>query len=128
MEKKVGRNDPCPCGSGKKYKNCHYGKETEKKPTYTPTGKRKFTAKVISVSDKSQAVFQSIPPIPTAAEPMENLKFDQTKTSYQVKDKGQTSFKREENEKTPESQKGAPELPPGGFDQTKTDFREKKKD
>ena len=22
-EKKVGRNDPCPCGSGKKYKNCH---------------------------------------------------------------------------------------------------------
>ncbi|HJV45788.1 MAG TPA: preprotein translocase subunit SecA [Bacillota bacterium] len=22
-ENKVGRNDPCPCGSGKKYKNCH---------------------------------------------------------------------------------------------------------
>jgi preprotein translocase subunit SecA len=22
-EAKVGRNDPCPCGSGKKYKNCH---------------------------------------------------------------------------------------------------------
>ena len=22
-EKKVGRNDPCPCGSGLKYKNCH---------------------------------------------------------------------------------------------------------
>ncbi len=21
--KKIGRNDPCPCGSGKKYKNCH---------------------------------------------------------------------------------------------------------
>ena len=20
---KVGRNDPCPCGSGKKYKQCH---------------------------------------------------------------------------------------------------------
>jgi preprotein translocase subunit SecA len=20
---KVGRNDPCPCGSGKKYKYCH---------------------------------------------------------------------------------------------------------
>ena len=26
VEKKVGRNDPCPCGSGKKYKQCH-GKE-----------------------------------------------------------------------------------------------------
>jgi preprotein translocase subunit SecA len=23
VEKKVGRNDPCPCGSGKKYKVCH---------------------------------------------------------------------------------------------------------
>jgi preprotein translocase subunit SecA len=22
-EQRVGRNDPCPCGSGKKYKNCH---------------------------------------------------------------------------------------------------------
>jgi preprotein translocase subunit SecA len=22
-KQKVGRNDPCPCGSGKKYKNCH---------------------------------------------------------------------------------------------------------
>ncbi|MBI5217610.1 MAG: preprotein translocase subunit SecA [Bacteroidia bacterium] len=26
VEKKTGRNEPCPCGSGKKYKNCH-GKE-----------------------------------------------------------------------------------------------------
>jgi preprotein translocase subunit SecA len=23
VEQKTGRNDPCPCGSGKKYKNCH---------------------------------------------------------------------------------------------------------
>ena len=23
---KIGRNDPCPCGSGKKYKKCCYGK------------------------------------------------------------------------------------------------------
>jgi len=23
VEKKTGRNEPCPCGSGKKYKNCH---------------------------------------------------------------------------------------------------------
>ena len=27
-EKKPGRNDPCPCGSGKKYKNCH-GREEQ---------------------------------------------------------------------------------------------------
>ncbi|MDV4149028.1 SEC-C metal-binding domain-containing protein, partial [Enterococcus faecalis] len=23
VDKKVGRNDLCPCGSGKKFKNCH---------------------------------------------------------------------------------------------------------
>ena len=23
QDPKVGRNDPCPCGSGKKYKHCH---------------------------------------------------------------------------------------------------------
>jgi preprotein translocase subunit SecA len=23
VEKRVGRNDPCPCGSGKKFKSCH---------------------------------------------------------------------------------------------------------
>ena len=26
---KVGRNDPCPCGSGKKFKKCHLGREEE---------------------------------------------------------------------------------------------------
>lgn len=23
---RVGRNDPCPCGSGKKFKKCHLGR------------------------------------------------------------------------------------------------------
>jgi preprotein translocase subunit SecA len=27
---KVGRNDPCPCGSGKKYKNCHMKMEANR--------------------------------------------------------------------------------------------------
>ena len=27
LKKKVGRNDPCPCGSGKKYKKCHGANE-----------------------------------------------------------------------------------------------------
>lgn len=26
VSKRVGRNDPCPCGSGRKYKKCHLGK------------------------------------------------------------------------------------------------------
>ncbi len=28
---KVGRNDPCPCGSGKKFKKCCEMKQTRKK-------------------------------------------------------------------------------------------------
>ena len=27
---KVGRNEPCPCGSGKKYKHCCYAKDSVK--------------------------------------------------------------------------------------------------
>jgi preprotein translocase subunit SecA len=27
--KRVGRNEPCPCGSGKKFKACHYPKLRE---------------------------------------------------------------------------------------------------
>ena len=42
MNKKIGRNDPCPCGSGKKYKQCCF---------LTKGGqgvKRKLTAKWIN--------------------------------------------------------------------------------
>lgn len=31
MDDKIGRNDPCPCGSGKKYKSCCINKP-QKKP------------------------------------------------------------------------------------------------
>ena len=30
MEANLGRNDPCHCGSGKKYKQCCLGKDEEK--------------------------------------------------------------------------------------------------
>jgi hypothetical protein len=29
MKSKTNRNDPCPCGSGKKYKNCHENKDNK---------------------------------------------------------------------------------------------------
>ena len=43
---KVGRNDPCPCGSGKKYKKCCWSKHH---------GKRKLQAKVIQGATKGMA-------------------------------------------------------------------------
>jgi len=47
----IGRNDPCPCQSGKKYKNCCLSKD-QARSSMGLKG-RKFTAKVLSGS-KSQ--------------------------------------------------------------------------
>lgn len=49
MDKKVGRNDPCPCGSGKKFKQCCF---------LTKGGagvKKKLTAKWINEPKASAA-------------------------------------------------------------------------
>ena len=36
--KKIPRNAPCPCGSGRKYKNCCYGKAFDWVDTSSPRG------------------------------------------------------------------------------------------
>lgn len=56
MVEKVGRNDPCSCGSGKKFKNCCFQK--------TVTIKPKITAKWIN---KANAITPS--PIVKAPQP-----------------------------------------------------------
>lgn len=37
MTQKTGRNDPCHCGSGKKYKSCCWAKDHQKKKGFTAT-------------------------------------------------------------------------------------------
>ncbi|PKM42291.1 MAG: hypothetical protein CVV03_10230 [Firmicutes bacterium HGW-Firmicutes-8] len=39
---KVGRNSPCPCGSGEKYKRCCEKKEAELKRTELPVGRFRY--------------------------------------------------------------------------------------
>ena len=39
---KIGRNTPCPCGSGKKYKRCCLSKEKEMKKRKLPTGRFRY--------------------------------------------------------------------------------------
>ncbi len=130
-QKKVGRNDPCPCGSGKKYKNCHLPLEQETKKTYTPSGKRKFTAKVISMSDKSQSVFQraseSVAQQSAPVNP-EELKFKFTDRDFRVKgaDEEKPLFNRPEST-TPTSQEPISSIPTGEFEPAKEDFRKKEK-
>ncbi len=38
---RTGRNDPCPCGSGKKYKNCHYRQVQEQRQAVAGNGKKR---------------------------------------------------------------------------------------
>jgi uncharacterized protein len=60
MAEKVGRNDPCPCGSKKKYKQCCMQKDLAEAPTTVPgrastiLSTKKFTAKVISGGGEEQ--------------------------------------------------------------------------
>lgn len=42
-DRSVGRNDPCPCGSGKKYKKCCAEKNTEEQVEPTPIDPRLLT-------------------------------------------------------------------------------------
>ncbi len=45
----VGRNEPCPCGSGKKYKNCHLGRPAElSAPTHSRWLQHKLTKRVFA--------------------------------------------------------------------------------
>jgi hypothetical protein len=132
MMEKVGRNDPCPCGSGKKYKNCHYGKEQEGKKTYTADGKRKFKATVISATDKSQSVFQGTSPAPRApseAPPIDLLKFKLSKNDYRVREekKAEVPFELPEHERMvkPSIEHELPKEVPGEFKPATEDFRKK---
>jgi uncharacterized protein len=93
MSKKAGRNDPCPCGSGKKYKSCCWGKElpqsdATKKPlfgriqsaTSTSAIKKTFAAKVLKsggpqdlvektfADSLDQSRHEELPPAPPSEE------------------------------------------------------------
>ena len=51
MEKKIGRNEPCPCGSGKKFKNCHLGHEDELFSIQTEIMKKEVAEKIAALPE-----------------------------------------------------------------------------
>lgn len=129
---KVGRNDPCPCGSGKKYKQCHMKEDLEGKAAkYTPSGKRKFTAKVLKVGGESLSVFGRAATAPQAqpeADKMEKLKFKMTNRDFQKKvEDTEESFPLEApSEESHSPSEGKVQRLGETFQATKQDFREKK--
>jgi hypothetical protein len=56
---KAGRNDPCPCGSGKKYKNCCRGKDLE----------AQARPQAVPFAPAPGAALPSLPPLPPAVAP-----------------------------------------------------------
>jgi len=136
MSKKVGRNDPCPCGSGKKYKNCHMLIEQENAAAakYTPGGKRKIKAKVINIQGKSLSVFSRSATVPQAApspDVLEKLKFRMTKSDFRKKEKAKTEsipFKIQPSTEQPQERERSLPLPGEEFKLTKEDFRAKKEE
>ena len=53
---KIGRNDRCWCGSGKKYKHCHLGREEMDRPKFFKVDKdvKKFLKKKICLHPESE--------------------------------------------------------------------------
>lgn len=45
-EGKVGRNEPCPCGSGRKYKKCHWNRESAAPIPYHESAKELLRLRV----------------------------------------------------------------------------------
>jgi hypothetical protein len=55
---KVGRNDPCPCGSGRKFKKCHLGKDSIRSAsTATPPLTAKQAPKSPEFQERARAIF-----------------------------------------------------------------------
>ena len=111
MSKKVNRNDPCPCGSGKKYKQCCLKNETVK--TYTPSGKRKFKAKLLSSTTAN--LFGKL------SRPQSKEDFEPTDQNFEkpVEEKGSI----EAPLKTPRFKKMPSKKPGDTFKSTDHDFR-----
>jgi hypothetical protein len=49
--RKIGRNDPCPCGSGKKFKHCHLGREEELWAIQTDIMKKEIGEKITALPE-----------------------------------------------------------------------------
>lgn len=64
MVKKIGRNEPCPCGSGKKFKKCCQGKREKVAIEHAPTSTWDFVKRwVIHHKGKEIKIITQIPVI-----------------------------------------------------------------
>ena len=82
MEPNLGRNDPCHCGSGKKYKQCHLAEDEAKARTA-----RAKAADEVPVPNADEAA-------PAAAGPKHKTRQPWKKTATNTHGFGKTSLPR----------------------------------
>jgi hypothetical protein len=69
MERKVGRNDPCPCGSGKKFKKCCEQTLIGKKFRAQKLDSSSLAEKTAKVTQSLSGLFQKKSPEKTEENP-----------------------------------------------------------
>jgi hypothetical protein len=62
MEQKVGRNDPCPCGSGKKFKKCCEQTLLAKKFRAQKLDSTSLAGRAVKVTESMAGLFQKANP------------------------------------------------------------------
>lgn len=127
MDKKVKRNDPCPCGSGRKYKQCCMQKEQAGVKTYTNDGKRKFKAKVLSSSSTVSQFFSSKASYEKETEqedPLKKMRFEKTKEDFQVDDPVKEMERPTQEESISRFKKMPSHQPGSPFKPTNEDFQQ----
>src|SRR5687768_8924439 len=70
----AGRNEPCPCGSGKKYKKCCLPKDQANQPAFIPAPQRPHPGDdlIDDLVDKPlPPLYPPSPPRPTASQPID---------------------------------------------------------
>lgn len=99
---KVGRNDPCPCGSGKKYKKCCEQKSAVQRRSFTNltsqnvrTGMEKISG-MVSQKLGGRTISQVQTNAPSLAERFSSA----PQTKEKVEEKAQITEKEEEREPT----------------------------
>lgn len=60
--KEVGRNDPCPCGSGKKYKKCCAQKSSMERRTFTQLNASEIQSKMSRIAGALSKTLQENTP------------------------------------------------------------------
>lgn len=90
MKKKIGRNDPCPCGSGKKFKKCCESSMIGKKyKAHKIESQDQTSSKVAGLTSLFQA--------PTPAPNKEPVKEESSKTETTEREEGSLDKKTKDN-------------------------------